>query len=167
MSVMCLSDGSHWPATTAEYQKKKKLYFKCNHGLRQKGQRCTERDHAVYCTSVSSAAGTAVCHAVYWCCLSQHHFCFTLSLICCCSWCTHTDQHINYWVVEMLTINGIMHVPATTMSLTTTLNSSASTSLFQVPQFYILTHDLLSRGKYSSRFLTSSMWIISCHTPVW
>jgi len=24
MSVMCLSDGSHWPATTAEYQKKKK-----------------------------------------------------------------------------------------------------------------------------------------------
>jgi len=23
MSVMCLSDGSHWPATTAEYQKKK------------------------------------------------------------------------------------------------------------------------------------------------
>ena len=25
MSVMCLSDGSHWPATTAECQKKKKL----------------------------------------------------------------------------------------------------------------------------------------------
>jgi len=24
MSVMCLSDGSRWPATTAEYQKKKK-----------------------------------------------------------------------------------------------------------------------------------------------
>ena len=24
MSVMCLSDGSHWPAATAEYQKKKK-----------------------------------------------------------------------------------------------------------------------------------------------
>ena len=24
MSVMCLSDGSHWPATTAEYQKKEK-----------------------------------------------------------------------------------------------------------------------------------------------
>ena len=24
MSVMCLSDGSHWPATAAEYQKKKK-----------------------------------------------------------------------------------------------------------------------------------------------
>jgi len=23
MSVMCLSDGSHWPAITAEYQKKK------------------------------------------------------------------------------------------------------------------------------------------------
>jgi len=27
MSVMCLSDGSHWPATTAEYQKKKKRYI--------------------------------------------------------------------------------------------------------------------------------------------
>ena len=27
MSVMCLSDGSHWPATTAEYQKKKKKKF--------------------------------------------------------------------------------------------------------------------------------------------
>ena len=26
MSVMCLSDGSHWAATTAEYQKKKKTY---------------------------------------------------------------------------------------------------------------------------------------------
>jgi len=24
MSVMCLSDGSHWPATTAEYQKKRR-----------------------------------------------------------------------------------------------------------------------------------------------
>ena len=28
MSVMCLSDGSHWPATTAEYQKKKKKTLK-------------------------------------------------------------------------------------------------------------------------------------------
>jgi len=27
MSVMCLSDGSHWPATTAEYQKKRSDYW--------------------------------------------------------------------------------------------------------------------------------------------
>ena len=25
MSVMCLSDGSHWPATAAEYQKKEQI----------------------------------------------------------------------------------------------------------------------------------------------
>jgi len=29
MSVMCLSDGSHWPATAAEYQKKKKRTYGC------------------------------------------------------------------------------------------------------------------------------------------
>jgi len=45
MSVMCLSDGSRWPATTAEYQKKKKR--KCVSKMHRSGDMTTYRSKSL------------------------------------------------------------------------------------------------------------------------